>query len=706
MSIEPASSDKREPAPLEEVGGGSLPPRARRPKVVSTKVWVGGVVLAAFVVLAIIGPLVAPYNPSAIVGPPFAGPSGAHILGTTSTGQDVLSQLLVGTRISMVVGFVAGGLATLLSVIIGVSAGYLGGAADEVLGVLSNVFLVIPALPLVIVLAGYLPSKGWESITLVITVTGWAWGARVLRAQTLSLRHRDFVEAARAEGEGRARIILAEILPHELAVVAANLFGTVTFAILTQASLAFLGLSSASSWSWGTMLYWAQSDNALGLGAWWWFATPGLCIALVGMALVMLNFGIDELINPRLRAAGIGAKKSARPQRRVPAPWPWASRRSSSFKRLAQDLPQELVIRSAKPTNPEDADDEHDQAVLEACHLRVDYGSGADAVHAVDDVSFTLHRGEILGIAGESGSGKSTLAFALSKLLRPPGQIVGGEIIYSPARGRRRNILDLSDAQLRAFRWDNLAIVFQSAMSALNPVFTLRAQIRDVLLAHRPWMSERDREIRIDQLLGLVGISPDRKRAYPHELSGGMRQRAMIALALALDPDVIIMDEPTTALDVVIQHQIVSEISHLREELGFSVIFITHDLSLLIEVADTIVIMYGGRISEVARAGDLHRNPWHPYSHGLLNSFPVLTGPRREVVGIPGYPPDLRGLHPGCPFAPRCPYALAACQTERPALVAVPNSGPEAQHLVACHLYDLGRLAAPPFQEHRPSSVP
>ncbi len=290
------------------------PPQGRRwPSALRSKKTLAGlIILGFFILIAIIGPWIAPDNPSTTGGAPLAGPSAAHLLGTTQTGQDVLSQLIVGTRISMFVGFVAAAIASLLSMVVGLAGGYFGGVVDEVLDVISNVFLVIPSLPLVIVLAGYLPSRGSLSVAVVISVTGWAWGARVMRAQTLSIRRRDYVEASKATGESTVRILFVEILPNELAIVAANFLGTVTFAILTQAGLAFLGLSDVSSWSWGTMLYWAQSAQALELGAWWWFVPPGLCIAFVGTGLVLVNFGIDEFIDPRLRAAGGQTRRRGR----------------------------------------------------------------------------------------------------------------------------------------------------------------------------------------------------------------------------------------------------------------------------------------------------------------------------------------------------------------------------------------------------------
>jgi len=285
----------------------------------SGKIIVGLCLLGVFVAAAIFGPLFDHTDPSALSAAQLQPPSAAHWLGTTQTGQDVFAELLNGSRVSLMVGFLSAAIATVLSLVVGLAAGYLGGVVDEVLSVLSNVFLVIPALPLLIVLAGYLPNKGSLSIAAVIAVTGWAWGARVLRAQTLSIRNRDYVEAARLTGESTLRIIFAEILPNEIAIIASGFLFTVIFAILTEAGLAFLGLANVSEWSWGTMLYWAQNGEALQVGAWWWFIPPGLCIALVGTALSLINFGIDEFINPRLRTAGVATKSAAKRLRRQAA---------------------------------------------------------------------------------------------------------------------------------------------------------------------------------------------------------------------------------------------------------------------------------------------------------------------------------------------------------------------------------------------------
>jgi peptide/nickel transport system permease protein len=265
------------------------------------KVAFGLGIVGFFVLVAILGPIIIRQNPTAFSSDVLQPPSAAHWLGTTQTGQDVFAQVVVGTRISLLFGFGAGFLATIVSVIVGLVAGYFGGLIDDVLSLLINVFLVIPAIPLAIIMAAYLPFRGPLPMAIIVTITGWAWGARVLRAQTLSMRKRDFVEASRASGETLPRIIFAEILPNEIAIVAAGLVGTVIYAILAQVGLEFLGLGDVTTVSWGTIFYWAQNDEALLLGAWWWFLAPGCCVALLGAGLAFINFGIDELANPRLR---------------------------------------------------------------------------------------------------------------------------------------------------------------------------------------------------------------------------------------------------------------------------------------------------------------------------------------------------------------------------------------------------------------------
>jgi len=289
------------------------PAKAKRRRfrfVSNAKAATGLIIIGIYLLFAIIGPWIAPYDPDAQSEELVQPPSAAHWFGTTHLGQDVLSQILVGTRGVMVVGLTAGVVATILSVVVGVTAGYLGGGWDDSLSALSNVFLVIPALPLIIIVASSV-SAGSLIVALVIGLTSWSWGARVLRAQTLSLRRRDYVEAARATGETTWRLIFFEILPNLTAIIASGFVGTVIFAVTAEITLAFIGIGGISNWNWGEVLFWAQSQQALAQGAWWWFIPAGLAIAFLGTALSLVNFGIDEFVSPRLRSAGKTKIKTA-----------------------------------------------------------------------------------------------------------------------------------------------------------------------------------------------------------------------------------------------------------------------------------------------------------------------------------------------------------------------------------------------------------
>jgi peptide/nickel transport system ATP-binding protein len=312
----------------------------------------------------------------------------------------------------------------------------------------------------------------------------------------------------------------------------------------------------------------------------------------------------------------------------------------------------------------------------------IEYALREKRVRAVDGVSLDIHPGEIVGLAGESGCGKSTLAHAVTRILAPPGEISSGRIVF-----RGEDIVPLRGEQLRKFRWRNVSLVFQSAMNSLNPVMRVGDQFVDMFRAHER-INKRDALVRAGDLLELVGIDRGRVRSYPHELSGGMRQRVVIAMALSLRPELLVLDEPTTALDVVVQREILQEMEELQRALGFAALFITHDLSLLVEFADRIAIMYAGEIVECAPSERLFHNPQHPYTVGLMASFPPLTGTIERLTGIPGSPPDLANPPAGCRFHPRCPHCTGEDQVlfrrqtaERPVLRQV---GPGQS--VACHL--------------------
>lgn len=315
--------------------------------------------------------------------------------------------------------------------------------------------------------------------------------------------------------------------------------------------------------------------------------------------------------------------------------------------------------------------------LLEVKDLYTYFYTTKGVVRAVDGVSFTLNKGEVLGIAGESGCGKSTLAYSIIRLVPPPGKIKSGEIYFMG-----ENILKMDRETFRKkVRWKGISMIFQGAMNALNPVYTVGDQIAEVIMIHEG-LSKREAYVRVYKLLSLVGIDPRRAHSYPHELSGGMRQRVLIAMALALSPSLVIADEPTTALDVVVQAQIMNLLKKLQRDLKTSIILITHDLSLIAEIADKVAIMYAGKIVETGTSEQIYYNPQHPYTKGLLAAIPRIRGEITKLEWIPGVPPDLRNPPPGCRFAPRCKFKFEPCDKEEPPIIEI-----EPGHYVSCWLY-------------------
>jgi len=321
--------------------------------------------------------------------------------------------------------------------------------------------------------------------------------------------------------------------------------------------------------------------------------------------------------------------------------------------------------------------------LLQVQDLSVCFGDRSNYVKVVDNVSFTVGHGEVFALVGESGSGKSTMAHAILRTLQEPGFISAGRVLFEG-----QDIFAFLPDKLRQFRWSRISIVFQGALNVLNPVLSVGEQIRDTLAAHEA-VTKAAARARAQQLLQQVGIDPVHVESYPHELSGGMRQRVAIAIALALQPQLMIMDEPTTALDVIVQQEILQQLEELRQRLGFSILFISHDLSLMLQYSQRIAVVYGGRIVECGPAREILENPKHPYTQGLLDSFPQLHGPLVRHHGIPGLPPDPRHLPLGCAFQPRCGQALPLCSSQIPDLISV-DPGRSSDHWAACHLVQRG----------------
>jgi peptide/nickel transport system ATP-binding protein len=312
--------------------------------------------------------------------------------------------------------------------------------------------------------------------------------------------------------------------------------------------------------------------------------------------------------------------------------------------------------------------------VLDVQNLVMYYKTMRGYVKAVDNVSFDVEKGEAMGLVGESGCGKTTIGMSILQLLPSNAEVREGQIVFNGT-----NILGLSEKEMRAVRWKGIAMIFQAAMNALNPVHRIENQIVEAIKTHENVPKEEARE-RVAQLYRLVGLDPERARDYPHEYSGGMKQRAVIAMALACNPDIIIADEPTTALDVIVQDQIISEIKRLQKELHMTMIYISHDISVIAESCERIAVMYAGILAEYAHAADLFKNPMHPYTQALMNSFPSIKGPKKRLIPVPGEPPNLLNPPTGCRFHPRCPLATDVCKKQVPDFTEFEN-----RHWAACH---------------------
>jgi peptide/nickel transport system permease protein len=435
---------------------------------------------------------------------------------------------------------------------------------------------------------------------------------------------------AKAVGAGDAHILRRHILPAVLPLMLANMVLVVSIAILEESSLAFLGLGDPTLISWGQMMNFAFDRGAVTAGAWWALLAPGFAIVWVVLGTTLLGTALEDAVNPRLKRHHLEAPGADVAPHRTAVP------------------PPALEQGAEAP-------------ILRVRDLTIEFASESGPLRAVDGVSFDLRRGETLGLVGESGCGKTTTVLGLLRLLPPGGRIVGGSVWFDG-----EDLVGLDGRSLRSFRWTRLSLVFQGAMNALNPVRTVGDQISEAIRLHFPATAKAEAAVRTAELLERVGIPRRRAREYPHTYSGGMRQRAMIALALACEPDVIVADEPTTALDVMIQAQILELLGGVARDFGMGIILVTHDLGVVAQTCDRVVVMYGGVVAEENDAATLFSRPQHPYTQQLLRSFPDVAHPDRPLRGIPGTPPRLDAMPIGCRFAPRCPHAFDRCRAERP----------------------------------------
>ena len=612
---------------------------------------VGLVMLLTIVIVAVFAPLIAPYDPESSEGissrDVYNPPSAEHWLGTDDVGKDVLSNFIYGARVSLIVGFFAAFISIVIGGLIGITAGFYGARLENLLMRFTDIMLVIPDLPLIVVIVA-LTKPSMSNIIFVIGLLGWTTTARIVRSQTLAVKSRKFVLRARAIGAGNWHIVVNHILPQVMPLLVVNAILVISLAILSESTLSFLGLGDPTAISWGQMLNFAFGRGAMSAEAWWALFAPGFGIVWVVLALTLLGHGLEQVLNPRLESHHL-----------MPA---------------RQTIQSEAGLASAqrriKTSSP---------VVLDVQNLSINYVNDGKVAKAVHNVSFQLHEGELLGLVGESGCGKTTLVMALMRLLPAAGQIANGHIYF-----HGQDLATLNEEEMNDVRWDGISIIFQGAMNALNPVRTVGDQIAEAILKHIPSMPPQVVNERVTELLDLVGISSEHKDHFPHQYSGGMRQRAMIAMALSCSPQVVIADEPTTALDVMIQAQILELLDELRKKLGLAVIFVTHDLGVVAEMCDSVLVMYGGVTAEYASVDTIYNGARHPYTQELLKAFPDLSQPDKRLVSIPGYPPKLHALPAGCRFAPRCPVAFERCTVEMPALHSC-NGG---DHIASCHLLE------------------
>ena len=610
---------------------------------------VGLIMLVIVIFVAVFAPILSPYDPSSTqdvtTSDIYNPPSAAHWLGTDDAGQDVLTNFIFGARVSLTIGFFAAFISLVIGGVFGIVAGFYGGRTETLLMRFTDIMLVIPDLPLMMVVIA-LTKPSIFNIILVIGLLYWTTTARMVRSQTLAVKSRKFVLRARAIGSGKGHIIRHHILPLVLPILVVQAVLVVSSAVLAESTLSFLGLGDPTALSWGQMLNYAFGRGAMSTGAWWALVVPGFGIVWVVLGLTLLGQGLEQILNPRLDTHHL--------------------------------MPGRPVVKSEACAPSEKS------ILLEVQNLSINYiNNGKPPARAVENISFTLKEGELIGLVGESGCGKTTLMLALLRLLPSAGQIVNGRVFF-----KGNDLTILSEEEINAVRWKDISIVFQGAMNALNPVRTVGDQIQEAIIKHMPGFPRDQRmQERVVELLDLVGIAADHKDHYPHQYSGGMRQRAMIAMALACNPQVIIADEPTTALDVMIQAQILELLDSLRKKLGLAIIFVTHDLGVVAEMCDRVLVMYGGVTAEYADVDAIYNEPRHPYTQELIKAFPDLTKPKKKLSSIPGYPPRLDAIPAGCRFAPRCPLAFDRCRTEQPSLHMLSDSQ-SAMHIASCHLLE------------------
>jgi peptide/nickel transport system permease protein len=657
--------------------------------------WTGAALTLLFVVLAVFADWIAPYGFNQYIAhgvrfPQQGAPSAVHWFGTTVDSEDVLSRVVYGARTSIEVVLLAVCFSIAIGVPVGLVSGYFGGWLDRVLVLVNDSIFAFPYLLLAIVIAFLLQgSVGGGVITaaIAITVVYIPQYFRVVRNTVLSVREEPYVEAGRALGARPRTVIRRYVFANVIQSVPVVASLNAADAILTLAGLSFLGIgmdpSVAAEWGYDVSRGIADAQA----GFWWTGIFPGLAIILLVMGLTLVGEGLNDTLNPLLRRPGYrrvvlppveAAAPAAPTEPAVAAPTepavaaPAAAPATpASAVPAVPTVPTSPALTTSAPALAAPGSEAAPEPVIAVSGLRVWYGSDRGPVKAVDGVSFEVAPGETLGLVGESGCGKTSLGRGLLGLL-PDAASCDGEIRFGG-----RNLLATSAAEMRKMRGPALGLIFQEPMTRLDPLMRISQQFAEALHTHEPELSDEEVRERSLESLGSVGIPPTRFDNYPHEFSGGMRQRIMIALTLALRPRFIVADEPTTSLDVLVEAQILSLLSELKARSQAGLLLITHNLGIVAEACDRVAVMYAGRIVEQGRVADVFVRPQHPYTEALLASTISLS--TRSLHFIPGAPPDLVEPPSGCRFHPRCPVAMQVCRARLP----VPMVGPGG-HSVEC----------------------
>jgi oligopeptide/dipeptide ABC transporter ATP-binding protein len=649
--------------------------RVYSPRMTASLV-VGLLILATLALGSLLAPFVID-TANAQVGavPPSLPPDSTYLLGTDSQGRDMLAVMVIATPQTLRMGLIAGLVGISIGLILGLISGFFGGPLDAVIRVSADSLMTVPGIAILIIIASNVESMSIELMAITVASLAWMYPTRTIRSQVLTIRESAYTAVARANGASELEVLFREVMPNLLPYIAASLVGAISGAILATVGLESLGLGAENVHTLGTTIYWARRYSAILRGQWWWWAPPIGIISLIFIGLFLVSAGLDRIGNPAL--AGLVRGRRRRPQE------------SSSESTSTEGTTETLVHSNGEPTS---WGEESAPYVLQVENLRVVFDTPAGEGAAVDGVSFSLRPGERMGLIGESGCGKTTMATALMALTRPPGRIAGGRV-----RLAGRDLLSLSDTEMRRVRHKEIALMPQAAMNSLNPVMRIREQIVDAIVAHEGNMSQQQLDTLVDHALTQVGLPTNVANRYPHQLSGGMKQRVAMAIATVLRPQLIIADEPTSALDVVVQRQVMMTLSRVQKELGAATILIGHDMGLIAQFSNSIGVLYAGKLVERGPIDDVLASPLHPYTRLLMDSLPDMHS-RTTFVGIPGLPPALFERPTGCRFRLRCPFAFDRCSQEEPPLAVVDN------RQVACHLYPT-HTALPPLPESTTNTI-